>query len=601
MIEYRTAGSRTKVTPYNSGGDGREEKTIGHTPEKGKPFKRMGRKTTGLNPGVTRDMTAGLPGEYGTSSRAEIRLEESLRRNYCMERIHEVERMLPLARKSKFRSINKSIGVAFVMGMFGVAFAQDTNAGQATLAWDATSGAIGYKLHYGTNSGSYSNSIDAANATNLTLSDLTDGKKYYFAVTSYDYSGNQSGYSNEVSKTIAAATQYQLSVVTSGTGTGTVSGTGISCGNTCSASYASGTVLTLTAAPATGSTFAGWSGGGCSGTGSCTVTMNAATSVTATFNSTVSTYTITATAGSNGKIAALNNTNISTATSGTSTITMANVTKGASQAFSITPNTGYQVTGVSVDGVSVGAITSYTFSNVLANHTLSATFGAATSTSYTITASAGTGGTISPSGSVAVSSGGSKSFTITPSSGYTISDVKVDGTSIGAVSSYTFSNLAANRTISATFAAAATTTAHWKEITTSNTAGQYGTAKYMQWSPVTADATGKVTKLHISIKSFGSPTQIRLALYNQSGKKLTEAAATVTKAGYAELAVPAAAVTKGSTYYIAAQAASNLLYQFNCGSTSGGFEGANTFSNGFPSALPGKWSTKLLTAGMYIQ
>lgn len=518
-----------------------------------------------------------------------------------MERIQEMAPILPLTRKSNFKTIYKSIGIAFAVGMFGLACSQNTHAGQATLAWDATTGASGYKLYYGTTSGNYTENIDTAGATGLTLNDLTDGKKYYFAVRSYDYSGNQSSYSNEVSKSIAAATQYALSVATSGTGTGTVSGTGISCGSTCSGSYPSGTVLTLTATPSTGSTFAGWSGGGCSGTGTCTVTMNAATTVTATFNSTVSTYTITATAGSNGSITALNNSSVSTASSGTSTITMANVTKGASQSFSITPSTGYQVTGVSVDGVSVGAVTSYTFNNVVANHALSATFGTTAPTSYTITASAGSGGTISPSGSVAVASGGSKSFTITPSSGYTISDVKVDGTSVGAVSSYTFSSLAANRTISATFAATTTTTAHWKEVTTSTTAGQYGTAKYMQWSPVTADATGNVTKLHISIKSFGSPTQIRLALYNQSGKKLTEAAATVTKAGYAELAVPAAAVTKGSTYYIAAQAASNLLYQFNCDSTSGGFEGANTFSNGFPSALPGKWSTKLLTAGMYIQ
>ncbi len=47
---------------------------------------------------------------------------------------------------------------------------------------------------------------------------------------------------------------------------------------------------------------------------------------------------------------------------------------GASQTFTITPNTDYHVADVLVDGVSVGAVTSYTFSNVIANHTISASF-----------------------------------------------------------------------------------------------------------------------------------------------------------------------------------------------------------------------------------
>ncbi len=70
---------------------------------------------------------------------------------------------------------------------------------------------------------------------------------------------------------------------------------------------------------------------------------------------------------------------------------------------------------------------------------------------YTITASAGTGGTISPSGAVQVASGGSQTFTIAANSGYAISSVTVDGSSVGAVSSYTFNNVTANHTISAAF------------------------------------------------------------------------------------------------------------------------------------------------------
>jgi List-Bact-rpt repeat protein len=77
-----------------------------------------------------------------------------------------------------------------------------------------------------------------------------------------------------------------LKVRRNGTATGTVTSTptGIQCGKICSASFPGGTVVTLTATPGTNAMFAGWSGGGCSGTGTCTVTLTAATTVTATFN-----------------------------------------------------------------------------------------------------------------------------------------------------------------------------------------------------------------------------------------------------------------------------------------------------------------------------
>jgi len=80
---------------------------------------------------------------------------------------------------------------------------------------------------------------------------------------------------------------YALSVSKAGSGAGTVTSTpaGINCGGTCSATYPSGTTVTLSASPATGSTFGGWSGA-CTGTGSCVVTMTAARTVTATFNGT---------------------------------------------------------------------------------------------------------------------------------------------------------------------------------------------------------------------------------------------------------------------------------------------------------------------------
>jgi hypothetical protein len=88
---------------------------------------------------------------------------------------------------------------------------------------------------------------------------------------------------------------FILSVAKDGDGAGTVTSSpaGIDCGSDCSQSYVFNTSVMLTATPVAGSVFAGWSGD-CTGTGSCTVTMGQARSVTATFNDTgLDFYTLT--------------------------------------------------------------------------------------------------------------------------------------------------------------------------------------------------------------------------------------------------------------------------------------------------------------------
>ena len=115
-----------------------------------------------------------------------------------------------------------------------------------------------------------------------------DGKNVYVASLSYsavDVFGSESG----------SASRNTLNVVKAGSGSGTVtsSPTGIECGSTCSHTYPDATKVTLSATPASGSTFTGWSGGGCAGTGSCELTIAADITVTATFQTSTAEEVIT--------------------------------------------------------------------------------------------------------------------------------------------------------------------------------------------------------------------------------------------------------------------------------------------------------------------
>jgi len=147
------------------------------------------------------------------------------------------------------------------------------------------------------------------------------------------------------------------------------------------------------------------------------------------------TWTITSSAGAGGSISPLG---------------AVPVTEGNNQTFTITPNTGFAINDVLVDSSSVGAVPSYTFNNVTADHTIAASFVALPS--YTINASVnGLGGSISPSGVVSVFEGDDQTFTITPDLGYDILDVVIDSGSVGAVTSYTFFNVMADDSITASF------------------------------------------------------------------------------------------------------------------------------------------------------
>ncbi|MFC1889575.1 MopE-related protein [Thermodesulfobacteriota bacterium] len=78
------------------------------------------------------------------------------------------------------------------------------NSDEVPLAWDSNTepDLAGYRIYYGTSSGDYDFSVDLGNCTGCSISDLEDGRTYYFAATAYDEYGNESGFSDEVSYSV---------------------------------------------------------------------------------------------------------------------------------------------------------------------------------------------------------------------------------------------------------------------------------------------------------------------------------------------------------------------------------------------------------------
>jgi len=93
---------------------------------------------------------------------------------------------------------------ACAAALFLILTAPQAVAASATLAWDPVQSArlAGYVLHFGPSAGSYSSKIDVGNATTRTVSNLTEGGTYHFAVTAYDASHVESAFSNDVSVTV---------------------------------------------------------------------------------------------------------------------------------------------------------------------------------------------------------------------------------------------------------------------------------------------------------------------------------------------------------------------------------------------------------------
>ena len=156
-------------------------------------------------------------------------------------------------------------------------------------------------------------------------------------------------YGNPAVLVADAFTQNAYSLTVSAVGSGSVS-----LNNT--GPYHLGDVVKLTAVPVAGWSFSGWSGALTGSVNPAELTITGDLSVTATF--VINTYTITVTQGAHGLI-----------TPGTITVDY-----GADQGFTIIPDPGYHIFDVAVDGVSQGAVLTYTFNHVEADHTITASF-----------------------------------------------------------------------------------------------------------------------------------------------------------------------------------------------------------------------------------
>ena len=285
---------------------------MGLVSDKGKPTERLGRKATDLSPdfairqcssmfdcGVT-EMVAGLPNgrTIHTSTcafSARAYRVGGLNVRYILSKILFLSLLTLLVFPVILHITNVSVSAASLQ-----------------LTWaDNSPDETGFNIERALgHTGTYS--IIATVGPNITTfsdANLVDGTTYCYRVNAFNAAGT-SPESSEVCGTTPATPTFTLTAGSQGSGTITTNPAGINCGINCVASYKNGTVVTLQAVPASGSTFAGWSGDPDCTDGS--VTMNANKSCSATFTAvanptsftlTVNTVGTTTPAGSgSGKI-----------------------------------------------------------------------------------------------------------------------------------------------------------------------------------------------------------------------------------------------------------------------------------------------------------
>ncbi|MGB8707167.1 MAG: hypothetical protein WCD72_04355, partial [Dehalococcoidia bacterium] len=248
------------------------------------------------------------------------------------------------------------------------------------------------------------------------------------------------------------------------------------------------------------------------------------------------TYTITASAGANCSISPSGNVVIN---------------QGGNQTYTITPDAGYHVADVLVDGASVGAVASYNFTNVTANHTISASF---TQNQYTLAVDVNSSGRVAKVPNQATyPSGTPVQLTATADPGSSFSGWSGDLT--GSANPVTIA-VDGNKTVTATFATNLTPTSGGPQKLIGSGSVSADTTEapdYFCLSKFTAEATGAVTEIKIYC---GGASNVKIGMYENNGGEpgaLLNAVNTsqACVAGWNTIAFPSTAVTSGTDYWLA--------------------------------------------------
>jgi hypothetical protein len=127
--------------------------------------------------------------------------------------------IIPLSKKNAFFVLVLS-GLLTLLFVILSLLVPAAHAGDVTVAWDPNPEpeVAGYKIYFGTTPGSYTVSMNAGNITSMVISGLEAGVTYYFAAVAYDSSGNESGFSNEISYVVPTGASADTSSSGSGSG-----------------------------------------------------------------------------------------------------------------------------------------------------------------------------------------------------------------------------------------------------------------------------------------------------------------------------------------------------------------------------------------------